>query len=153
MYKILNFWLSISPMIFLGQTMLLSSLPKPVADWAYLHHAKSFLGTPELLSTYKTFIHNLIEECSPLLDGAPASHLVQLENMETKALKITGISCDEAVCGPTPFTLQTGWWSQKHCSPSLINFSFSCLWNHLTHSLQFISSFQVFKTAVHDHLR
>ena len=60
------------------------------------HHEKSFLYTPELLSTDKAFIHSLMECSSPLWVGAPASHLVQLDAVETKAFKIIGISCDEA---------------------------------------------------------
>ena len=35
-----------------------------------LHCAKSFLGTPELLTTYKAFIRSLMEYCSPLQAGA-----------------------------------------------------------------------------------
>ena len=61
-----------------------------------LHHTKSFLGTPELLSTYRAFIHSWIEYCFPLWTGAPASHYVQLDAVETKTLKIIGIACDEA---------------------------------------------------------
>ena len=53
-----------------------------------LHRAKSFLGTPELLTTYKAFIHSLMEYCSPLWVGAPASHLSRLHAVETKAFRI-----------------------------------------------------------------
>ena len=66
------------------------------------HHTKSFLGTPELLSIYKAFISNLVEDTStfisssPLWAGSPASHLAQLDAVETKAIKIIGISYDEA---------------------------------------------------------
>ena len=40
-----------------------------------LHCAKTFLGPPELLTTYKAFVHRLMENCAPLWAGAPASHL------------------------------------------------------------------------------
>jgi len=52
-----------------------------------LHRTKSFLGTPELPSTNKAFIHSLMEYCSPLWDGSPASHLAQLDTVETKTFK------------------------------------------------------------------
>ena len=39
-----------------------------------LRHAKSFFDTPELLTTNKAFIRSLMEYCSPLWDGANASH-------------------------------------------------------------------------------
>ena len=61
-----------------------------------LHRAKSFLGPPELLTTYKPFVHSLMEYCSPLWAGAPASHLSRLHAVETKAFQIIGISRDEA---------------------------------------------------------
>ena len=34
-------------------------------------------------STYKTFIHSLMEHCSPLWAGSPASHLSQLNTVES----------------------------------------------------------------------
>ena len=37
---------------------------------------------------HKAFIHSLMEYCSPLWAGAPASHLAQLDAVETKAIKI-----------------------------------------------------------------
>ena len=40
-----------------------------------LHHTKSFLHTPGLLSTCKTFIHSLVEYCSPLWT-APLPHIL-----------------------------------------------------------------------------
>ena len=40
-----------------------------------LRRAKSFLGPPEFMTTCKAFVHNLMEYCSPLWAGAPASHL------------------------------------------------------------------------------
>ena len=40
-----------------------------------LHHAKSFLGTPELISTKKAFIHSLMEYCSPLWAGYSATNV------------------------------------------------------------------------------
>ena len=61
-----------------------------------LRHANSFLGTPELPTIYKAFICSLMEYCSPLLGGAPASHLARLHAVETKAFRIIGISRDEA---------------------------------------------------------
>ena len=48
-----------------------------------LRHAKSFLGPPELLTTDKAFVHSLMEYCSPLWAGAPASHLSRLHAAET----------------------------------------------------------------------
>ena len=61
-----------------------------------LHCAKSFLGPPELLTTYKAFVHSLMEYCSPLWAGVPASHLSRLHAVETKAFRIIGISSDKA---------------------------------------------------------
>ncbi len=61
-----------------------------------LRRAKSFLGPPELLTTYKAFVRSLMEYCSPLWTGAPASHLSRLHAVETKAFQIIGISHDEA---------------------------------------------------------
>ena len=61
-----------------------------------LRHAKSFLGTPELLSTNKAFILSLMECWSQLCTGNPVSYLSQLDTMESKAFKITGISRNEA---------------------------------------------------------
>ena len=62
-----------------------------------LRRAKSFLGTPELLTMYKAFIlRSLMEYFPSLWAGAPASHLPQLHAVETKAFRIIGISCDEA---------------------------------------------------------
>ena len=124
-----------------------------------LHRAKSFLGTPELLSTYKTFIHSLMEYCSRFSAGVLASHSVQLGAMETKAFKTIGISCDEAeslrpslshcrqsggLCVlPPPF------WSCTRCSfmlcpppPHLIQ--------HGTHGAPSSPFWR--KTAVHQHL-
>ena len=61
-----------------------------------LHRAKSFLGTLELLTTYKAFVHSLMEDCSPLWAGATAFHLSRLHAVEPKAFRIIGISHDEA---------------------------------------------------------
>ena len=61
-----------------------------------LRRAKSFLGPPELLTTYKAFVCSLMEYCSPLWAGAPASHLSRLYVVETKAFRIIGISRGEA---------------------------------------------------------
>ena len=63
-----------------------------------LHYAKSFLGPPELLNTYKAFIRSLMEYCSPLWAGAPTSHLSQLHAVEAKTFRIIGISHGEAEC-------------------------------------------------------
>ena len=60
-----------------------------------LRHRKSFFGTPEIQSTYKAFICSFTEYYSPLWAACPASHLTQLDTMETKACKIIEISCDE----------------------------------------------------------
>ena len=57
---------------------------------------KVLLGPPELLTTYKAFVRSLMEYCSPLWAGAPASHLSRLHAVETEAFWIIGISCDEA---------------------------------------------------------
>ena len=48
--------------------------------------------------TFKAFILSLMEHCSPLWAGAPASHLALLDAMENKVLKIIGISHDEPEC-------------------------------------------------------
>ena len=48
--------------------------------------------------TYKAFILSLMEHCSPLWAGAPASHLALLDAVENKVLKIIGISHDEPEC-------------------------------------------------------
>ena len=61
-----------------------------------LRRARSFLGTPELLTMYKAFICSLIEYCSLLWAGAPTSRISKLHTVETKAFRIIGISCDEA---------------------------------------------------------
>ena len=41
-------------------------------------------------------MHSLMEYCSPLWAGAPASHLSRLHAVETKAFRIIGISRGEA---------------------------------------------------------
>ena len=46
-----------------------------------LSHTKSLIGTPECISTYKAFIHSVMEYCSPIWAGSPASHLAQLDAM------------------------------------------------------------------------
>ena len=48
------------------------------------------------MTTYKAFVRSLMEYCSPLWAGAPASHLSRLQAMETKAFRIIGISRNEA---------------------------------------------------------
>ena len=53
-----------------------------------LCHAKSILGTRELLTMHKAFICTLKEYCSPLFGGAPASHLAQLHAVEAKVFRI-----------------------------------------------------------------
>ena len=58
--------------------------------------AKSFLGPPEVLTTYKAFVHSLMVFCSPLWAGDPTSHLSRLHAVVTKAFRIIGISRDEA---------------------------------------------------------
>ena len=57
---------------------------------------KSFLSTTKVILTQKAFIHSFMECCSPLWAGSPASHLAQVDAMETKSSKIIGISHDEA---------------------------------------------------------
>ena len=47
-------------------------------------------------SIYKAFVHSLMEYCSLLYAGFPASHLAQHDAMETKVFKMIGISHDEA---------------------------------------------------------
>ena len=61
-----------------------------------LRHAKSFLGPSENLTTHKAFIRSLMEYCSPLWAGAPASHLSWPHALETKTFRIIGISRNEA---------------------------------------------------------
>ena len=61
-----------------------------------LCRAKSFLGPPELLTTYKAFVCRLMEYCSPFWAGPPASYLSRLHAVETKAFMIIGISRNEA---------------------------------------------------------
>jgi len=51
-----------------------------------LHRSKSFLGTPDLLSTHKAFIRMLMEYCFPLWAGSPASHLLCLMLWKPRAL-------------------------------------------------------------------
>ena len=84
-------------MIFPGKATFPIWPPKAIAD-EILHRAKSFLGPPQLLTTYKAFVHSLMEYCSPLWAGALASHLSWLHAVETKALRIIGICHDEAEC-------------------------------------------------------
>ena len=83
-------------MTFPGKATFQTLPPKPVADWESSVRAKSFLGPPEILTTYKAFVHSLMEYCSPLWAGAPASHLSRLHAVETKAFRIIGISRNEA---------------------------------------------------------
>ena len=61
-----------------------------------LCRAKSFLGTPELLTTNKVFVRSLMAYWSPLWAGAPSSHLSRLHAVETKAFRLIGISRDKA---------------------------------------------------------
>uniref|UniRef100_A0A8C4PX44 RNA-directed DNA polymerase from mobile element jockey n=1 Tax=Eptatretus burgeri TaxID=7764 RepID=A0A8C4PX44_EPTBU len=61
-----------------------------------LRRAKSFFGTPELLTTYKTFVCSMMEYCSPFWAGAPTSHLSRLQSVETEVFRIVCISRDEA---------------------------------------------------------
>ena len=79
-----------------NQMKKVSMLASKASRLHILLRTKSILGTPELLSTYETFIHSLMKYCSPLWVGSPASHLAQLDTMETKAFKIIGMSHDEA---------------------------------------------------------
>ena len=60
-----SFWVSLSAMIFPGKATFPTWLPKPVADWES-SIVQSFLGPPELLTTYKAFVRSLMEYCSPL---------------------------------------------------------------------------------------
>ena len=71
-------------------------LSRHLRDGGILCHTKAFLGTNELLSTCKAFIHSSMEYFSHLWAGSPASHLAQLHTMETKAFKITGTPHNEA---------------------------------------------------------
>ncbi len=93
------------------KTRLSRSFDSFVADWASSVVLVSFLGTPELLATYKAFIRSSMEYCSPLWAGVPASHLARLHAVETKAFRIIGISCDEADCEGLSLSPQAGWWS------------------------------------------
>ena len=65
-------------------------------ELAILHCTKSFLRTPELLSTNKAFICSLMEYFSPIWTGSPASHLAQLDASEANAFKIIGLPRAEA---------------------------------------------------------
>uniref|UniRef100_A0A8C4N128 Uncharacterized protein n=1 Tax=Eptatretus burgeri TaxID=7764 RepID=A0A8C4N128_EPTBU len=125
--------------------------------------AKSFLSPPELLTTCKAFVRSLMEYCSPLRAGAPASHLSRLHAVETKAFRIIGISRDEAESLSLSLShrRQVGGLSNFHSLFSrqvgplfftLLFLCFSRLWNKRPHSLQSHSFLQVFKTAVHHHL-
>ena len=67
-----------------------------VCVYRTLRRAKSFLSPPELLTTYKAFVHRLMEYCAFLWAGAPASHISRLHAVESKAFWIIGISRDEA---------------------------------------------------------
>ena len=51
-----------------------------------LRRAKFFLGPPELLTTYKAFVRSLMEYCSPLWAGAPASHLISASRCGNKGI-------------------------------------------------------------------
>uniref|UniRef100_A0A8C4Q7D4 Uncharacterized protein n=1 Tax=Eptatretus burgeri TaxID=7764 RepID=A0A8C4Q7D4_EPTBU len=73
-----------------------------------LHRAESFLGTPEFLTTYKAFVCSLMEYCSPLWGGAPASHLSRFHTVETKAFRVIGISRYEAESLCLSLSPQTG---------------------------------------------
>ena len=48
------------------------------------------------MTTYKAFVHSLMEYCSPIWTGAPASQLSRLHAVETKAFRIVGNSRGEA---------------------------------------------------------
>ena len=100
-----------------------------------LWHTKSFLGTPEHLSSYKAFIHSL-EYCSPLWVGIPASHLAQLDTVETKDFQINGISNNEV--GPITSLSQTDQWSLSSSTSFLVlrPLLFSCLDPHPSRLLQ-----------------
>ena len=85
-----SFWVSLSAMIFSGnphfQPRLQSQLPTG--------NPPSCKVLPQ--PTYKVFFCSRMEYCSPLLTGAPASHLSRLHAVETKAFSIIGIDRDEA---------------------------------------------------------
>ena len=90
-----NFGLTIShDLSWANHTSKLAS--KDICCQNILHRAESFLGTPEILSTDKAFIHSLMEYCSPIWAGATSSHLAQHDAVEIKAFKIIGISNNEA---------------------------------------------------------
>ena len=82
-------------MIFLGETTFQSWPPKPVADWTSPVTQNPSLAHLNSSSTYKAFIRSLMEYCSPLWAGFPASYLSQLDAVETKAFKIIGITSTE----------------------------------------------------------
>ena len=62
----IKLWVSLSATMFLGQTAkIFSKLASKISHrLGILHWTKSFLGTPDLLFTNKTFIHSLMEYCS-----------------------------------------------------------------------------------------
>ena len=72
----------------------------------------------ELLTRCKPFICRLIEYCSPLCAGAPASNFSRLHAVETKAFRIIGISRGEAVFGCLGVSL----WVSRCLSLSLWSF-------------------------------
>ena len=75
-----SFRVSLSATIFSGKATSPSWPPaKARRRLGIPSHAKSFLGTPELQTTNKTFILSLMEYFSPLWGGAPASHHAALE--------------------------------------------------------------------------
>ena len=74
----------LSAIIFLGKNRISGLASKASRHLGILHCSKSFLGTPELLSTSKTFICYLMDFCSPLWARTPASHFAQLDAVEIK---------------------------------------------------------------------
>uniref|UniRef100_UPI00358E6C84 nicotinamide N-methyltransferase-like n=1 Tax=Myxine glutinosa TaxID=7769 RepID=UPI00358E6C84 len=61
----------------------------------------SSIKNAEVALGFMAFIYKLMEYCSTLLAGSPASHLAQLDAVETKAFKIIRISHAESECmGP-----------------------------------------------------
>ena len=83
-------------MTFTGLIMYITTL-KSVTKWVFSidPSLKSLIGKSELLIVYKAFVHSSTQYCSALWACAVASHLFLLDSVESKFLKIIGISHDE----------------------------------------------------------
>ena len=71
------------------------SMPKLFAGCASFFVLSTSLAHLNSNPPTRAFNRNLMEYCSPLWAGTPASNLAHLDAVETKAFKIIGISHDE----------------------------------------------------------